>query len=127
MASVSHAVGISFDQPIDVVAMLTANDDGLRPRMPRIEVSGAIMVRDGATTHRTRARDISQGGIKVESAANLPADTEVVVSLPGLGPRPAVVRWSTGAPMGLSFNEVLTLPRLADWLRDQRDGLRAAG
>ena len=33
-------VGIAFDQPIDVVALLTSPENGPQPRMPRIAVSG---------------------------------------------------------------------------------------
>ena len=65
------SVGIAFDTPVDVIDLLSASMEGPRPRMPRIEVDCVATVRDGSTVHRMRARDISQGGLKVESATIL--------------------------------------------------------
>src|SRR5687768_12225355 len=45
----SNNVGIRFDEPIDVAAILaTTVRDGRRPRMPRIDIESRITVRDGA-------------------------------------------------------------------------------
>ena len=120
-------VGISFDQPIDVIDILATVEDGRRPRMPRIELPNLVIVRDGARIHRTRACDISQGGIKVRAPVALAPDTDVVVSLAGFEPLKAVVRWCEGDLVGISFNQVLTLTRLVGWLQQQRDGARMAG
>lgn len=119
-------VGISFDAPIDIISFLAPAEDGLRPRMPRIEVNAHAAVRAGADTFRVRACDISQGGLKVATKAALPANTAVVVTLPGLAPQPGVVRWSDGTHVGITFNRLLALPVLVDWLRAQRDTSRAA-
>jgi hypothetical protein len=59
-------VGVTFDAPIDVLDLLSPSGEGPRPRMPRIEIDCTAWVRDGATVHRTRALNISQGGMKVE-------------------------------------------------------------
>lgn len=113
-------VGVIFDSPIDVIDILTVSETATRPRMPRIEIDTPVTVRDGATPMRTRARDISQGGLKVESTRLLAADTAVVVSIPGFDPQPAVVRWSGSGHMGITFNRLVTLSQLIDWLRHQR-------
>ena len=118
-------VGVAFDQPIDVLDFLST-DDGPRPRMPRIETDAIIQVRQGASTYRLRACDISQGGVKVEAGHELSVDAEVVVSLPGLSPEPGIVRWLSGGFAGLSFNRPLPLPDLVGWLRSRRDGGRSA-
>ena len=118
-------VGIAFEQPIDVLEMLSS-EEGPRPRMPRIETDAMMQVREGASTYRVRACDISQGGVKVEAATDLTVDAQVVISLPGLAPQPGVVRWVSGGLAGLSFNRPLALPELVGWLRSRREGGRTA-
>ena len=118
-------VGVSFDQPIDILALLASSEHGPRPRMPRVEVDCMAWVRVGSLVHRTRAVDISQGGIKIEFRGALPAMAEVVVSLTGLDPCHGVF---AGVPTehGITFNRVIALPVLVSWLQDGRAG-RAAG
>ncbi len=119
-------VGISFDTPIDVIDILSTSMQGPRPRMPRIEIDRFVTVRDGASTYRTRACDISQGGVKLRCETQIAAGSEVVVSLPDLEPQLAVVRWNEGGQMGITFNRLLPLPLLVGWLQVQRDDMRAA-
>ena len=120
-------VGVSFDEPIDVIEILSASMDGPRPRMPRIEVACFATVREGATTYRIHARDISQGGIKLETLTMLPRNSDVVVTLPGLAPIPGVVRWVDDGFCGITFNRLVALPQLVNWLQEQRGEIRAAG
>lgn len=120
------SVGISFDEPVDVIDLLSASMEGPRPRMPRIEVDCFANVRDGSTVHRMRVRDISQGGLKLESATVLARATDVIVTLPGLEPQPCVVRWNEGGYIGITFNRLLALPLLVAWLEDQRSAMRQA-
>jgi hypothetical protein len=108
-------VGIVFDAPIDVIDILSNPTDGPRPRLPRVEVSETISVREGATTFRMKLCDISQGGLKVEGAS-LPSGSHVVVSIAGIEPLPGVVRWSAEQQMGITFNRMLALPTLVEWL-----------
>jgi hypothetical protein len=118
-------VGLSFEQPIDVIGMLSQNEDGPRPRMPRIETSSFCTLRDGASTVRARACDISQGGIKVQTSAAFGKNADVVVSLPGLAPQAGVVRWTADGCAGITFNRLLPLPQLIEWLK-ARSGERSA-
>lgn len=119
-------VGVTFDEPIDVVEILSTSMEGPRPRMPRIEVDCIATVRDGANVWRMRVCDISQGGIKVESDAAVERGTDLSVTLPGLSPQPASVRWSDGGFLGVTFNRLIPLGELVSWLQGIRDGLRAA-
>lgn len=121
-----HQVGIAFAEPIDVLAILANDEAGPRPRMPRIEIQTAAYVRAGASTWRLACTDISQGGIKVDTPTALIPDADVVVTLPGLAPLAAVVRWATRSSAGISFNTPLSLSDLVAWLRSQRDSARAA-
>lgn len=121
----SPNVGLVFDKPIDVIAMLSQNEDGPRPRMPRIETNSFCTLRDGANIVRARACDISQGGIKVETTSDFARHAEIVVSLPGLPPQPSTVRWTSDGCAGITFNRLLPLPLLIDWLK-ARSGVRNA-
>lgn len=120
------SVGVEFATPVDVVEILSNSQDGPRPRMPRIEVDCFATVRDGGMVHRMRVHDVSQGGVKLESSLVLAPGVDLVVSLPGLDPQPAVVRWSEGGHLGVTFNRLLPLTDLVDWLRATREQLRAA-
>ena len=120
------AIGVRFDQPVDVLALLTWSSDGPRPRMPRVEVDSVAWVREGAVVHRTRAINVSQGGIRVEAVQPLTIGADVTVSLNGLEPIAGIVRWNEDGGYGITFNRVLPLAGLVDWLRDQRERQRAA-
>ena len=114
--------GIIFDEPVDVVDLLKSAGDGPKPRMPRIEVRCVGFVREGAVLHRTIVQNISQGGVSVESANALSVGADVAVSLPGLPPQGAVVRWNDGERYGITFNSVLPLAGLVEWLHARQRG-----
>lgn len=120
------SVGVEFESRVDVVEILSSSQEGSRPRMPRIEVDCFATVREGGTVHRMRVRDVSQGGLKLESSRVLDRGCDLVVSLPGLNPRSAAVRWAEGGYLGVTFNRLLPLADLVEWLRATRDQLRAA-
>jgi hypothetical protein len=122
-------IGASFDSPIDVLGLISASLDGPRPRMPRIELHCTAWIREGASVHRTKAVDVSQGGVKVLSSTDLPIGEEVVVTLTGLAPIPAVIRWKDGNSYGLTFHRSLALATLVGWLQEQhqREQSRAVG
>lgn len=84
--------------------------------MPRVEIRCIAFVRDGAVTNRVTVHNISQGGLNVESSKPLNAGADVTVTLPGLPPQGAVVRWADGDRYGITFNTVLPLAGLVDWL-----------
>ena len=119
-------VGVIFDQPIDVIELLSSSSEGPRPRMPRVEVDCLAWVREGATVHRMRAVNVSQGGIKVDGEARISAGSEVTVSIHGLAPQAGTVRWNDSGSYGITFNRVIALPALVCWLQDQRDRMRKA-
>ena len=113
-------VGVTFDESIDVVALLTASADGPQPRMPRIELSCTAWVREDADIHRTRAVNMSQGGMCIEGSAELRPATEVIVSLAGMKPLRGVVKWKDGDCYGIGFNRVLAISELMSFLQQQQ-------
>ena len=121
-----NSVGVRFDEPVDVGAILACPADGPRPRMPRIGIASQFTIREGDDLHQVEALDISQGGVCIESKAMLTIGADVVVRIEGLPPEGAVVRWRNGDCYGLGFNRLLSVTSLAAWLREHRDGARAA-
>jgi hypothetical protein len=121
-----HNAGVEFDEPVDVIDVLSAAHDGPRPRMPRIEVDCHANVRDGAHVHRMRVIDVSQGGVKLESAVMLPVNGDLTVTLPGLEPQSSATRWCDGGFIGVTFNRLLSLAELVEWLRALREQRHAA-
>ncbi len=115
------SVGIAFDEPIDVVPLIAQRLEGPRPRMPRIEVDCLATVRDGASVARTTAINISQGGLRVESVAELSVGAEVIVSLTGLAPLPALVKWRDGDCYGIAFHRLLSVTQIVAWLQARHD------
>lgn len=119
-------VGVSFDEPVDIASLVSCPDDAPPPRMPRLEVRCIVWVREGAIVHRVRASNVSQGGIRIETPTPLPLGAQVTVTLPGLPPEQAVVRWNQGESCGITFNRVLGLPQLVAWVGAQQERRRAS-
>ena len=119
-------VGIEFDERIDVVELLSSSMDGPRPRMPRVELSCVMSVRQGADVRGVYARDISQGGMKIETDHELELGSDIVVTMPGMAPHAGLVRWRDGKFYGITFNRLLALSEVVEWLQSQREQLRAA-
>ena len=120
-------IGVGFDRPVDVLSLISTSDGSPRPRMPRLEVRCTARIRDGATIHRTRAVNISQGGLRVEGGKGLAPGAQVTATLPGLAPELGVVRWNDGHCCGITFNRLIALPQLVEWLGDQQERQRAVG
>lgn len=113
-------VGITFDHPIDVEEMLASQavlDNGWLPRPPRIEVDRMGTLRIGALTYVITTRDISQGGVKLETDAPLEPGDAVVLSLEKFRPLPGLVRWCQDGHAGIAFNAVVPFKELMAWLR----------
>jgi PilZ domain len=119
-------IGVSFDRPIDVLALISNSSDAPRPRMPRVEVQCGAWVRDGTTVFRTKALNVSQGGVRVEADNALSIGAQVIVTLPGLPAEQGVVRWNDGESCGITFNRVLALAQLVAWLGEQQERQRKA-
>lgn len=116
--------GVTFDQSVDVLGLLSSTLNGQRPRMPRIELDCSARIREGAEVQRVRVLNISQGGIRVEAHKTLTPDKDVVVTLIGLVPAAGVVKWADGNCYGIGFNRKLPLPELVSWLREQQEKLQ---
>jgi hypothetical protein len=113
-------VGIQFEEPVDVTEMLsnhTALENGWRPRLPRVEVDRLATLRCGASVYGVNTRDISQGGVKIETDQPLELGAEVVLTLDKFHPIHGVVRWCDGGLAGIAFNQLIPFHALMKWLR----------
>ena len=113
-------IGIEFEEPIDVPGMLAHQsrlENGWRPRLPRVEVDRLATLRCGSRLLAVNTRDISQGGVKVESDEPLEVGEDVVLTLEKMRPIPGVVRWSGDGLAGIAFNQLLPFHDLMTWLR----------
>ena len=117
-------VGVSFDDPINMMSLITTPPNSLRPRMPRLEVGCTVWIREGSVVHRSRTANISQGGLRVETPDGLPVGAQVTVTLPGLPPEQGIVRWIVGEACGVTFNRLLALPQLVAWIGEQQERQR---
>jgi hypothetical protein len=117
------AIGVKFDEPIDVEQMLALLS---QPRLGskvnralRLAIeANAEVVCDGRTVP-VDLLDISQKGVKLRSPFLNQGD-EVVVKIDGLEPRKAMVQWAKGGMAGLNFVRPLNFDQLGEWaVREQ--------
>jgi hypothetical protein len=120
-----HHAGISFDDPIDVIDILSSAMGGPRPRMPRIETNCHATLREGANVLRVKACDISQGGVKIQCETIVAQGADIVITLPGLEPQRGIACWIEDGFIGITFNRLIPLGELVTWLQDQREAQRA--
>jgi hypothetical protein len=115
-------IGIRFDAPVAVEDLLASQgtmDNGWRHRLPRVEVDRLATVRLGSRVFGVSTRDISQGGVKIETDAPFEEGAEVVLMLDRFRPIHGVVRWYSEGLCGIAFNQVLPFHELIDWLRSR--------
>jgi len=112
--------GLKCARSIDVEEVLTsasALPPGHSVRLPRIDIRRGVTIRLGSLIFRGETVNISQGGCKL--ALKQPIDAgEVVVSIAGLYPIRGVVRWREENCVGIEFNELIPLSRLAAWSKE---------
>lgn len=118
--SADGLVGIAFDHPIDILALLTTSGDAPRPRMPRIDLNCSALLRHDGEVLRVQVVNISQGGICVSASAELYENDDVVVSLRGLHSAAGVVKWKEGDQYGIGFNRVYPVHELMAFLKEQQ-------
>ena len=112
-------IGVAFDEQIDVAGMLSSpglTESGWTPRLPRVEVDRLATVRCGSNVYGVNTRDISQGGVKVETDDPLEVGAQVVIALDKFRPIAGVVRWSGEGFAGIAFHQLLPFGELMAWM-----------
>lgn len=120
-------IGIQFERAVDLAQILSnqaAIEHGWQPRMPRVEVDRMATLRCGARLYGVNTRDISQGGVKVETDQKLEAGRQVVLTMERFRPLPGLLRWYEDGIAGIAFNELIPFHELMGWLRPDAEGVR---
>jgi hypothetical protein len=113
-------VGLRFDEAADMFALITRNlvhQPGDDRRMPRVELNCPAWLEAGSRREIVSVRNFSDGGACIETRAPLVVHEQIVVTLDGFRPAPAVVRWVQGRAAGIAFTPDLPWQELMPWLR----------
>lgn len=114
--------GLEFEDREHVRATLAGRDRAHAYRAPRIELAGEVVLRLGETCLTARAKDVSEGGIKVELAEPGHVGREASVIVPGMPPVAGRILWCRDGRAGISFDRPLPFRSLIDCLTRQPAG-----
>lgn len=117
-------VGVAFDAPIDVAAMLKEERSSIlrmQPRAPRFVREAAVRMASTLATMQGRISNISINGLAVTGPTPFAPNERVLATVEGLGAIHAVVRWSANGETGIRFAAPLSYRALADWLDDRME------
>jgi hypothetical protein len=113
-------VGLRFDETADMFALITRNlvhQPGDGRRMPRIELDCPGWLEAGSRREIVTVKNISDGGARIETRIPLVMHEQIVLTLDGFRPAPAIVRWVRGQAAGIAFAPELPWHELMPWLR----------
>lgn len=110
-------VGVQFDQPVDIVALLAPTAQS--PRSLRLSARCPVVLRLDGHIVPGLLQNISQGGTRVVLATPARLNDGVVVVIPGLKSQRASVRWVAPGTVGLAFSETVAFADLSHWLAQQ--------
>jgi hypothetical protein len=108
--------GLEFVDREHVRATLAGRDRAHPYRAPRLELAAEIVLRLGETCVTARARDVSEGGIKVELCEPGHVGREASVIVPGIPPVAGRILWCRDGRAGISFERPLPFRSLIDCL-----------
>jgi hypothetical protein len=117
--------GLEFEDREHVRATLAGRDRAHPYRAPRLELAAEVLLRLGETSLTARARDVSEGGIKVDLAEPRQVGEEASVIVPGIPPVTGRILWCRDGRAGISFERPLPFRCLIDCLT--RQGAEQAG
>lgn len=112
--------GFVFEAPIDIISTLARTLASLpaeRRAMPRVEIRQLVAIRSGGTVEHARTRNISQGGVGIETKLDLAVGDQVQLTFDALRPLDGTVRWAQDGQAGIAFDEGLGWQTLMPWFR----------
>lgn len=122
-------VGVHLHERIDISKIVAALPQAARslrrfsqPRAPRIAANCHIEAQVDGQRLLAELIDISQGGAKVVLPRLMRREERVVLMVPGLPLKLALVRWTADGETGLSFAEPLHFSTLTEWLAVRQEG-----
>ena len=122
------AVGIEFDNPVDVSRFLSRQQAKLgrvKPRAPRYVCDAEATVNTDNETSIFKVRDVSLSGAGLAGELPLRPDDEVLVTIFGLKPRRAKVIWANADGVGITFLKPLDFRDFESWLSRTNSGSSA--
>ena len=117
-------VGLRFDKPIDIFALLARNlvsQPGERRRMPRVELLCPALLETASRTELVTTRDVAQGGVKIDTPEPLTPHQKVMLTLEGFRPLEGEVRWVEDLVAGVAFVREIGWQELMPWLKQRRE------
>lgn len=114
--------GLEFVDRELVRATLAGRDRAHPYRAPRLDLATEIVLRLGETCLTARAKDVSEGGIKVELDEPGHVGREASVIVPGIPPMAGRILWCRDGRAGISFERPLPFRSLIDCLTRQPVG-----
>lgn len=108
--------GLEFEDRNLVRGILAGRDRAHPYRAPRLELAAEVVLRLGETCLTARAKDVSEGGIKVELAEPEHVGREASVIVPGMPPVAGRILWCRDGRAGISFERPLPFRCLIDCL-----------
>ncbi|WP_445193074.1 PilZ domain-containing protein [Sphingomonas sp. Tas61C01] len=119
--------GAKFDAEIPVDALLhpPAGIAGSLARTPRLSATCTVLIWHDGQMSPAQLQDVSQTGCRIDLSSHTPMTGDVRISIPGLPPRHATLRWAKDHRLGFAFHEMLSYADLAAWQRQLH--LRFAG
>ncbi len=111
--------GLEFEDREFVRATLAGRDRAHPYRAPRLELAAEVVLRLGETCVTARAKDVSEGGIKVELAEPGHVGREASVIVPGMPPVAGRILWCRDGRAGIEFERPLPFRSLIDCLTRQ--------
>lgn len=118
-------LGIQFDCPIDVSAILVGSTSEEPNRAPRLSIDCTVEVQDSVSTRWEQVSNLSTKGLKIRSSA-FKVGQKLSVALTQMPPKKAVVRWTGEGETGLEFLIPLTYDDLHSWTIGRQSSARAA-
>lgn len=112
--------GFVFDAPIDIISTLARTLASLpaeRRAMPRVEIRQLVSIRSGGKVEHARTRNMSQGGVGIDTSLELAVDDSVQLTFDALRPLDGTVRWAQDGQAGIAFDEGLGWQTLMPWFR----------
>lgn len=116
-------LGIAFDRPVDVFAIIACDlvgQPGERRRMPRVALSCAAAIETAGWSDFASLSDISEGGARIVTGAALAPGESLLLTPEGFRSIAATVRWTAGHQTGLQFAEPIGWQALMPWLKALR-------
>jgi len=114
--------GMHFRETYNVEELLSSTPlDGTThiSRLPRVRINHPVLIHAGPKMLGATIIDLSQGGAKLRLRAALSRGEQVSLSIQGLGPIKASVRWAEDDAAGVAFHETIPFDTLSKWLSER--------